>query len=171
MVEIDEKQIFIIVQKAKETGSIKIGANEVTKAIERGIAKLVLSATDVSPAEIVAHFGGLCKELKVPYFSIGNKSELGALVGIKSTTSIVVLDAGSSKKELEVMAKEIFAKPKEVKEEAKVEEKKVEEVKTETKKEAKVETKKEAVEVKEKEVETKEKVVKTKKEAVEVAEK
>jgi len=133
MVEIDEKQIFMIVQKAKESGSIKIGANEVTKAIERGIAKLVLSATDVSPAEIVAHFSGLCKELKVPYFSLGNKAELGALVGIKSTTSIVVLDAGASKKELDVLSKEIFAKPKEIKEEAKVESK------TEVKKESKTE--------------------------------
>ena len=32
MVEIDEKQVFSLIQKAKETGSVKIGANEVTKS-------------------------------------------------------------------------------------------------------------------------------------------
>ena len=46
MVEIDEKQAFSIVQKAKETGSIRIGVNEVTKAIERGQAKVVFYAKD-----------------------------------------------------------------------------------------------------------------------------
>lgn len=99
MVEIDEKQIFSIIQKAKESGSIRIGVNEVTKAIERGQAKLVVNATDVSPAEIVAHLGGLCKEMKSLYAAIGTKSELGAAVGIKTTTAIAVIDAGSAKKE------------------------------------------------------------------------
>jgi len=103
MVEIDEKQVFSIIQKAKETGSFKIGANEVTKAVERGIAKLVVTASDVSPAEIVAHFPGLCKEMKIVFASIGTKAELGAAVGIKSTTAIAVIDAGTAKKELEAL--------------------------------------------------------------------
>lgn len=105
MVEIDDKQLFSIVQKAKETGSLRIGANEVTKAVERGQAKLVLTATDVSPAEIVAHFPGLCKEMNILCFNIGNRAELGALVGIKSTTAVAVADAGSAKKELEALVK------------------------------------------------------------------
>ena len=134
MVEIDEKQAFSIIQKAKESGSIKIGANEVTKAVERGTAKLVVYANDVSPAEIVAHFPGLCNEMKVLVGSIGNKAELGAAVGIKSTTAIAVLDAGRAKKELEALGKSSKSEAKkeeapakeEVKEEAaeeKVEEK------------------------------------------------
>lgn len=106
MVEIDEKQIFSVIQKARETGKIRIGANEATKAVERGIAKLVVSATDVSPAEIVAHFPGLCKEMKVLHAGIGSKAELGSLAGIKSTTAIAVIDAGSAAKELESLVKE-----------------------------------------------------------------
>ncbi|MCH8519623.1 MAG: ribosomal L7Ae/L30e/S12e/Gadd45 family protein [Nanoarchaeota archaeon] len=109
MVEIDEKQVFSLFQKANETGKIKIGANEVTKAVERGQAKLVVSATDVSPAEIVAHFEGLCKEMKIVYLSAGSKAELGALVQIKSTTALAIVDAGSGKKELEALTKEVFA--------------------------------------------------------------
>jgi len=112
MVEIDEKQVFALIQKAKETGSVRIGANEVTKAVERGQAKLVVSATDVSPAEIVAHFDGLCKEMKIVYLSAGSKAELGALVQIKSTTALAIVDAGSGKKELETLSKEVFAEDK-----------------------------------------------------------
>ena len=113
MVEIDEKQVFSLIQKAKETGKLKIGANEVTKAVERGQAKLVVSATDVSPAEIVAHFEGLCKEMKIVYLSAGSKAELGALVQIKSTTALAITDAGSGKKELDTLSKEVFAANKE----------------------------------------------------------
>ncbi len=113
MVEIDEKKVFSIVQKAKESGSIKIGANEVTKAVERSQAKLVVAANDVSPAEIVAHFPGLCKEMKIVFASIATKSELGALVGIKSTTAVAVVDAGSAKKELDALVKELSEDKKE----------------------------------------------------------
>lgn len=118
MVEIDEKQAFSIIQKAKDSGSIRIGVNEVTKAIERGVAKAVFFANDVNPSEIVAHLPGLSKEMGVLCASIGNKSELGAAIGIKSTTAIAIIDAGSAKKELEKLSKdEISAKKVEAAEE------------------------------------------------------
>ena len=107
MVEIDEKQVFSIIQKAKESGKLKIGVNEVTKAIERGEAKLVANANDISPAEIVAHLPSLCKEMRMIHTVTGNKAELGAAVGIKSTTAVAVVDAGSAKKELEALVKEL----------------------------------------------------------------
>ena len=126
MVEIDEKQVFSIIQKAKESGSYKVGANEVTKAVERGIAKLVVTANDVSPAEIVAHFPGLCKEMNIICASnMASKAELGASVGIKSTTAVAIVDAGSGKKELEALKKSLESEDKkeskETKEEAKEE--------------------------------------------------
>ncbi len=40
---------------ARDTGSVKKGTNETTKAIERGTAKLVFIAEDVQPEEIVMH--------------------------------------------------------------------------------------------------------------------
>jgi large subunit ribosomal protein L7Ae len=116
MVEIDEKQVFSILQKAKESGRIKVGANEATKALERGEAKLIVTATDVSPAEIVAHFPGLSKEMKVAFANVGTKVELGTSVGIKSTTAVAVIDAGSAKKELDAFSKELLGEEKEKKE-------------------------------------------------------
>ena len=108
MAEIDEKQVFSIVQKANENGTVRVGANETTKAVERGQAKLVVTASDVTPPEIVAHFPGLCKEMKVPCINIGTRAELGSAAGIKSTSSLAVVDAGSAKKELEALHKEYF---------------------------------------------------------------
>lgn len=128
MVEIDEKQVFAIISKAKESGSIKIGVNEVTKAIERGQAKLVAAASDVSPAEIVAHLEGLSNEMNALYAVAGSRAELGAAVGIKNTTAIAVTDAGAAKKDLDAL----IASLKEVeKVEAPKAEEKVEEVATE----------------------------------------
>ena len=52
--EIESKALEAL-ESARDTGKIKKGTNEVTKAIERGIVQLVLISTDVQPEEIVAH--------------------------------------------------------------------------------------------------------------------
>lgn len=133
MVEIDEKQIFALIQKAKESGSIRIGANETTKAIERGQAKLVVAATDVSPAEIIAHLEPLSKEMNAGFAAVGTRAEIGSAVGIKSTSSIAIVDGGSAKKELDTLVKEMTS---EKKEEKKAEAAPEEPVKEEAKEEA-----------------------------------
>ena len=101
MVEIDDKQVFAILQQVKQTGTLKIGVNEVTKSVERKQAKLVVTATDVSPAEIVAHFPLLCKEIGIIHIQLGTKQELGECIGIKSTSSLAIIDEGAAKKDLD----------------------------------------------------------------------
>ena len=44
--------IYQIIEKARKTGKIEKGTNEVTKAIERGTAKLVVYAGDVQPKKL-----------------------------------------------------------------------------------------------------------------------
>ena len=46
---------YQLLQVAKDTGKLRKGTNESTKAIERGIAKLVVIAEDVEPPQVVAH--------------------------------------------------------------------------------------------------------------------
>lgn len=79
------------VEVAKSTGKIKRGANEVTKALERGIAKLVVVAKDVSPPEITMHLAPLAKEKGVACVEVPSKEELGAAAGIKIPTSAVAI--------------------------------------------------------------------------------
>ena len=66
-----------IVEIARTSGKLKKGMNEATKAAERGQAKLILVAGDISPPEIAMHLPMLCNEKKIPFVKIGTKKELG----------------------------------------------------------------------------------------------
>ncbi len=84
--EIAEKA-YEVLSAARETGGkIKKGTNEVTKAVERGLAKLVLIAEDVDPPEIVAHLPILCEEKGVPYVYVPSKERLGKAAGLQNTS-------------------------------------------------------------------------------------
>ena len=49
------------------SGKVVRGTNEATKAIERGISKLIIIAEDVEPPEVVAHLPLICEEQKAAY--------------------------------------------------------------------------------------------------------
>ena len=72
--------------------NVKVGINEVVKSIERGQAKFVIYANNVSPKEIVAKLPYLCKEKGVPCVELSTKEELGSLVGLKSASSISLVN-------------------------------------------------------------------------------
>ena len=92
---------YNIVETAKKTGKIEKGTNEVTKAVERGTAKLVVYAKDVEPKEIVAHLAGICKTKNIPCVEVDSKQKLGISVGIAvSTSAVAVIDAGDAKKDV-----------------------------------------------------------------------
>lgn len=88
---------YSTIEKAKKTGKVDKGSNEVTKAIERGVAKLVVYAADVSPKEIVAHIPLICAEKGIPCHEVDSKQKLGAAIGIPVPTSAVaVIEAGDA---------------------------------------------------------------------------
>jgi large subunit ribosomal protein L7Ae len=92
------KKAYEAVEIARKTGKIKKGVNEVTKSIERGVAKLVLTAEDVSPKEVVLHLEPLCKEKEIKFIVIPSKEELGAAAGLSvATTAIAIIKEGDSK--------------------------------------------------------------------------
>ncbi len=92
---------YQIIEKAKKTGKVEKGTNEVTKAIERGVAKFVVYAKDVEPKEIVQHLPILCKEKKIPCQEADSKQKLGIAVGIPvSTSSVAVIEAGDAEKDI-----------------------------------------------------------------------
>jgi len=70
------------VRQARQTGKVKKGTNETTKAVERGIAKLVIMAEDVEPPEVVAHLPILCEERNIPYIFVPSKAQLGSSLGL-----------------------------------------------------------------------------------------
>lgn len=83
------------VEGARDTGKLRKGTNESTKAIERKQAVLVVIAEDVEPAEIVAHLPPLCDEKGIPYIYVPSKRELGAAAGINvGSAAITIAEAG-----------------------------------------------------------------------------
>ena len=97
---------YQIIERVKNTGKIEKGTNEVTKAIERGTAKLVVYATDVEPKEIVQHLPILCKEKGIPCVEVESKQKLGIVAGLPvSTSSIAVIEAGEVEKEIASLKK------------------------------------------------------------------
>ncbi len=100
------EKTYEAVEKARDTGKTRKGVNEVTKAIERGIAKLVVMAEDVEPEEVLMHIPVLCSEKKVPYSYVPSKAELGKAAGIEvPTSSIAIVEEGGAKKHIEEISK------------------------------------------------------------------
>lgn len=91
-------KVYEIVEVAKTTGKIKKGTNETTKAIERGKAKLVIVAKDVTPVEISMHLPLISEEKNVPCLQVPSKEDLGAAAGIDVPTgSVAILQEGDAK--------------------------------------------------------------------------
>lgn len=103
-------KIFETIEMARNTGKLRIGVNETTKSIERGVAKLVIMAEDVQPEEILMHIPVLCKEKKIPFTYVPSKQELGKATGIDvSTSAIAIEEAGDAKRHVDEIAKKMEA--------------------------------------------------------------
>ncbi len=105
-------QILEMLSVAKDSGRVKKGINESTKAIERRTAQFVVLAEDVQPEEIVIHIPMLCEEKGIAYAYVPGKKELGSAVGIAVGTSCVAVEnAGGASESLQGIVKKI---PKQV---------------------------------------------------------
>ena len=101
-------KVLRAVELANSTGKVKRGTNETTKAVERGLAKLVIIAEDVDPEEIVMHLPPLCEERKIPYVYVPSKAELGRAAGIDvAAASVAVIEEGEAKSMIEEIIEEV----------------------------------------------------------------
>jgi len=92
-----DEAVFEAVEIAKKTGKLKKGCNEVTKALEKGQAKLVVVAKDAQPKEIVMHLPLLAKEKGIKFAEVEKKEELGAAAGLPlGAAAIAIVDAGEA---------------------------------------------------------------------------
>lgn len=100
----DDAQLLEAIEIARTSGKIRKGANEATKAIEKGQAKLVVYAADVNPKEIVMHLPLLAKDKGVPCFEIAKKDDLGAAAGLPvATAAVAVVKEGDAKAAIDAL--------------------------------------------------------------------
>lgn len=99
------EKAFEAIEIAKNTGKLKKGSNEVTKSLEKGTAKLVVIAKDITPPEIVMHLPLLAKEKNIPCIEVGSKDELGAAAGLSvGTAAVAIVQEGEAKKLIKELA-------------------------------------------------------------------
>jgi len=90
---------------ARDTGTVKKGTNETTKAIERGNAQLILIAEDVEPEEIVMHLPELADEKDVPFVFIATQDDLGHAAGLEvGSAAAAITDPGEATEEVQDIA-------------------------------------------------------------------
>ena len=105
---VDEAKVLEAIEVARTSGKIRKGANEATKAIEKGEAKLVVYAADVSPKEIIMHLPLLCKEKNIPCAQVSKKEDLGAAAGLSvGTAAVAIVKEGEAKVTIESIAKSL----------------------------------------------------------------
>ena len=107
MTDDNANKAYEAVELAKKTGKIKKGGNEATKVAERGLAKLVVVAVDVSPKEVIMHLKPLCREKGIPYAEVPSREELGAAAGLQvSTSAVAIVKEGESKDLIKELSKQ-----------------------------------------------------------------
>ncbi len=99
------EKTYDTIEKAADTGKVAIGTNEVTKAVERSNADLIVIAENVSPEEVVMHLPALAGERDIPYTFVPDKEELGLAAGINvQSAAIAVTQSGNAESDIEDVA-------------------------------------------------------------------
>lgn len=95
-------------QVARDTGTVKKGTNETTKAIERSTASLVYIAEDVQPEEVVMHLPELCDEKDIPYVFVETQDDIGHAAGLEvGSAGAAITDAGEAEGDVEAIAEKL----------------------------------------------------------------
>ncbi|WP_435194153.1 50S ribosomal protein L7Ae [Natronomonas sp. EA1] len=93
---------------ARDTGAVKKGTNETTKAIERGNAELVFIAEDVQPEEVVMHLPELADEKEIPFLFIETQDDIGHASGLSvGSAAAAIVDAGEAASQVEDIASKV----------------------------------------------------------------
>jgi large subunit ribosomal protein L7Ae len=103
-----EEDALEALEIARDTGTVKKGTNEATKAVERGNAVLLYVAEDVQPEEIVMHLPELADEKGVPFVFVAAQDDLGHAAGLEvGSAAAAIVDAGDAADEVEDVAETV----------------------------------------------------------------
>ncbi|MEF8774642.1 MAG: 50S ribosomal protein L7Ae [Halobacteriales archaeon] len=103
-----EERALEALEVARDTGSVKKGTNETTKAIERGNAELVYVAEDVQPEEIVMHLPELADEKGIAHVFVESQDEVGHAAGLEvGSAAAAIVDTGDARGDVEDIADKV----------------------------------------------------------------
>eukprot|EP00658_Telonema_sp_P-2_P005345 TRINITY_DN11_c0_g1_i1.p1 TRINITY_DN11_c0_g1~~TRINITY_DN11_c0_g1_i1.p1 ORF type:complete len:127 (+),score=34.86 TRINITY_DN11_c0_g1_i1:215-595(+) len=99
-----------LIQQACNYKQLRKGANEATKALNRGISEFVVLAADTEPLEILLHLPLLCEDKNVPYLFVPSKQALGRACGVSRpviSCSVTVNEGSQLKPQITTLKNEI----------------------------------------------------------------
>ncbi|PSP81500.1 50S ribosomal protein L7ae [Halobacteriales archaeon QS_1_68_20] len=103
-----EERALEALEVARDTGTVKKGTNETTKAVERGNADLIFVAEDVQPEEIVMHLPEIADEKGIPYIFVESQDEVGHAAGLEvGSAAAAIVDAGEAEGDVEDVADKV----------------------------------------------------------------
>jgi large subunit ribosomal protein L7Ae len=103
-----EEDALGALEVARDTGSVKKGTNETTKAVERGSADLIFIAEDVQPEEIVMHLPELADEKGIPFVFVGSQDDVGHAAGLQvGSAAAAIVDAGDASTDVDDIASKV----------------------------------------------------------------
>jgi len=103
-----EEDALEALEVARDTGSVKKGTNETTKAVERASAKLAVVAEDVQPEEIVMHIPELADEKGVPVVFVAAQDDVGRAAGLEvGSAAAAIVDPGEAEGDVEDVAEKV----------------------------------------------------------------
>jgi len=106
--ELAEKAYAVVGLVREKGGKLKRGINEVTKAVERKQAKLVVIAENIDPPEIAAHLPPLSDEKGIPYLYVPEKEKLGEVAGLSvAASSVAIVEPGEAAPQVEELVSAI----------------------------------------------------------------
>lgn len=85
---------------AKQKGYCRNGLKEVQMRLRKGETGVVVFAGDVSPIDIMCHLPIVCEEKNIPYCFTPSRADIGAALGVKRGTLMVLIREHDDYKEL-----------------------------------------------------------------------
>lgn len=70
---------------------VRNGLKDVQSRIRKGETGIVLFAGDVTPIEIMCHLPGVCEDKSIPYCYTPSRADLGAALGVKRGSLMVLI--------------------------------------------------------------------------------
>ncbi|KAI4462052.1 ribosomal protein l7ae family member [Holotrichia oblita] len=86
------KKCYKLIKKAvKHKTYVRNGLKDVQSRIRKGETGIVLFAGDVTPVEIMCHLPGVCEDKSIPYCYTPSRADLGAALGVKRGSLMVLI--------------------------------------------------------------------------------
>ena len=93
----NEKRIYSLIGLAQKAGSVKAGEFQTEKYVKSGQANLIIVAGDASD-NTKKKFRNMAEFYKVPFFTFGNRDNLGNSIGCEFRASLAILNKGLADK-------------------------------------------------------------------------